>query len=102
MENEERAQLETHYQNEFASIKGDVARLTDLLEQVLSSKNGKGMFAQPPVKTTSIHILGTSQNLGADSTVEQHFMPIAPIPSSQAPIIVDLTADPQAIDPLIL
>ena len=47
MDNEERAQLEAHYQNEIESIKGEVARLTDLLEQVLSSKNEKGIFAQP-------------------------------------------------------
>jgi hypothetical protein len=93
MENEERAQLETHYQNEIESIKGEVARLTNLLEQVLSSKNGKGIFAQPPVKTPSIHVPGTSQNLGADSTTEQHFVFIAHIPSSQAPITVDLIAD---------
>jgi hypothetical protein len=93
MENEERAQLEAHYQNEIESIKGEEARLTDLLEQVLSSKNGKGIFAQPPMKTPSIHVIGTSQNLGADSTAEQHFVSIAPIPSSQVPITVDLTAN---------
>jgi hypothetical protein len=93
MDNEERAQLEAHYQNEIESIKGEVARLIDLLEQVLSSKNEKGIFAQPLVKTPSIHVLGTSQNLRADLTAEQHFMPIAPIPSSQAPITMDLTAD---------
>jgi len=45
------------------------------------------------VKTPSIHILGTSQNLGADSTTKQYFVPIALIPSSQAPITVDLIAD---------
>jgi hypothetical protein len=44
MENEERAQLEAHYQNDLESIKGEVARLTHLLEQVLSSKNGKRDF----------------------------------------------------------
>jgi len=93
MDNEERAQLETHYQNEIESIKGEVARLTDLLEQVLSSKNEKGIFAQPPVKTPSIHVPGTSQNLRADSIVEQYFVPIPPIPSSQAPITMDLIAD---------
>jgi hypothetical protein len=53
--------LEAHYQNEIESIKGKVTRLADLLEQVLSSKNGKGIFAQPLVKTSSIHIPGTSQ-----------------------------------------
>jgi hypothetical protein len=93
MENEERAQLEAHYQNEIESIKGEVTRLTNLLEQVLSSKNKKGIFVQPLVKTPSIHVLGTSQNLGADSTAEQYFVPIALIPSSQAPITVDLIAD---------
>jgi hypothetical protein len=93
MENEERAQLEAHYQNEIESIKGEVARLTNLLEQVLSSKNEKGIFAQPPMITPSIHVLGTSQNLGTDSTAEQYFVPIALIPSSQAPITMDLTAD---------
>jgi hypothetical protein len=93
MKNEERAQLEAHYQNEIKSIKDEVARLTDLLEKVLSSKKGKGIFAQPPVKTPSIHVPGTSQNLGADLTTKQHFMPIAPILSSQAPITVDLTAN---------
>ena len=60
MENEERAQLEAHYQNEIESIKGEVARLTDLFEQVLSSMNGKWISAQPPVKTPSIHVPHTS------------------------------------------
>jgi len=60
---------------------------------VLSSKNEKGIFAQPPVKTPSIHVPETSQNLGVDSTAEQYFVPIAPIPLSQAPITMDLTAD---------
>jgi hypothetical protein len=32
MDNEERAQLEAHYQNEIESIKGEVAKLTDLFE----------------------------------------------------------------------
>jgi hypothetical protein len=32
MDNEERAHLEAHYQNEIESIKGEVAKLTDLLE----------------------------------------------------------------------
>jgi len=59
----------------------------------MSFKNEKGIFAQPPVKTPSIHVPETSQNLGADSTAEQYFVPIAPIPSSQAPITMDLTAD---------
>jgi hypothetical protein len=45
------------------------------------------------VKTPSIHIPGTSQNLGVDSTAEQNFVPITLIPSSQAPITMDLTTD---------
>jgi hypothetical protein len=44
MDNEERAQLEAHYQNEIESIKGEVARLTNMLEQVLSSKNERGFL----------------------------------------------------------
>jgi hypothetical protein len=98
MENEERAQLEAHYQNEIESIEGEVARFIDLLEQVLSSKNGKGIFAQPPVKTPSIHVPGTSRNLGADSTAEQHFVHITPIPSSQAPILWHVTRAASAGD----
>jgi uncharacterized membrane-anchored protein len=35
--------LEAYYQNTIESIKGEVARLADLLEQVMSSKNGKGI-----------------------------------------------------------
>ena len=45
------------------------------------------------MKTPSIHVLGTSQNLGANSTVEQQFVSITPIPSSQALITMDLTTD---------
>jgi hypothetical protein len=36
MENKERAQIEARYQKEIESIKGEVARLTNLLEQALS------------------------------------------------------------------
>jgi|EndMetStandDraft_5_1072996.scaffolds.fasta_scaffold6694300_1 DNA-binding protein H-NS len=64
MENEQKAQLEAHYQNEIESIKGEVARLTNLLEQVLSSKNRKGIFAQPPMKTPSIHFPGHLKTWG--------------------------------------
>jgi len=44
MENEERAQLEAHYQNEIESIKGEVARLTNLLEQCWALKMEKGFL----------------------------------------------------------
>jgi hypothetical protein len=42
MDNEGKSQLEAHYQKEIESIGDEVARLTDLLEQVLSFKKGKG------------------------------------------------------------
>jgi len=84
MENEERAQLEAYYQNEIESIKGEVARFTDLFEQVLSFKNGKGTSTQPPVKTSSVHVPHTSQNLGKDSVNGNHLVPLSPIYPSQA------------------
>jgi hypothetical protein len=56
MENEEIAQLEVHYQNEVESIKGEVARLMDLIEQVLSVKNGKRTFAQPLMEALSVRV----------------------------------------------
>jgi len=93
MKNEERAQLEAHYQNEIESIKGEVAILTHLLEHVLSSKNGKGISAQPLIGASITHIPITSQNLGAYSVTEQHFVPAIPIQPTQAPTIVDVTAD---------
>jgi hypothetical protein len=45
MENKERAQIKTHYQKKIKSIKGEVARLTNILERLLSFKNGKGTSA---------------------------------------------------------
>jgi hypothetical protein len=60
MKNEERAQLEAHYQNEIESIEGERAILTNLLEQVLSSKNGKGISAQPPIGALVAHVPTTS------------------------------------------
>jgi hypothetical protein len=83
--------LEAHYQNEIESIKGEVARLTDLLEQVLSSKNGKGISAQPPVKTPSIHVPHTSQNLRANSITRNHFAPFVAVYPSRAQITVNPT-----------
>jgi hypothetical protein len=84
MENKEIAQLEAHYQNEIESIKGEVARLTDLFELVLSSKNGKGISAQLPVKAPLIHVPHTSQNLGANSITGNHFVPFAVVYLSHA------------------
>jgi len=56
MENEEIAQLDAHFQNEVESIKGEVARLTDLLEQVLSVKNGKRTSAQPLIEALLVRV----------------------------------------------
>jgi len=78
MENEKKAQIEAHYQKEIESIKGEVARLTNLLEQTLSFKNGKGMFAQPLVEASSTYVPHTSQNLGVDLVTRQHFIHFPP------------------------
>ena len=79
MENEERAHLESHYQTELESVKNEVSRLTDLLEQLLRAKNGEGTSAQQPEGAPTAHILQASQNQGANSANEQHFVPITPI-----------------------
>ena len=91
MENEERAHLESHYQTELESVKNEVARLTDLLKQLLRAKNGEGMSAQPPKGALEAHISQASQNHGANSANEQHFMPITLTQPTQAPITVDVT-----------
>jgi hypothetical protein len=75
------------------SVKNEVARMTNLLEQLLKAKNKEGTSTQPIMGAPTAHVPGTSQNLGTNSMAEQHFMPIAPIPPSQAPITVDLIAD---------
>ena len=93
MEKEERAHLELHYQNELESVKNEVARMTNLLEQLLKAKNGEGTSTQQIVGAPATHIQGTLKTLGADSTAEQHFVPITSIPPSQAPFTVDLTAN---------
>ena len=93
MENEERAILESRYQSELESVKNEVSRMTNLLEQLLRAKNGEGTSTQPPIGAPPAHALGVSQNLGADSVTEQHFAPAIPIQPSQAHITVDLTAD---------
>jgi hypothetical protein len=93
MENEERAHLESHYQTELESVKNEVAWLTDLLEQLLRAKNGEGISAQPPEGAPAAHIPQASQNQGANSANEQHFVPITPIQPTYAPITVDLTAE---------
>ena len=93
MEIEERAQLVAHYQNEIESIKSEVARLTNMFEQVLSSENGKGITAQPPIGALIAHIPTVSQNLGVDSVAEQHFVLAIPIWSAQSPTTMDLATD---------
>jgi hypothetical protein len=40
---------------EIKSSKAEVARLLDLVEQVLGFKNEKGMFTQPPVEILLVH-----------------------------------------------
>ncbi|KAL9354849.1 hypothetical protein Peur_052819 [Populus x canadensis] len=57
MENKERAHLESHYQTELESVKNEVARLTDLLEQLLRAKNGEGTSTQPPEGAPAAHII---------------------------------------------
>jgi len=79
MENEERAHLESHYQNELEFVKNEVARIINLLEQLLRAKNRVGTSTQPPVGAPAAYVPGTSQNLGVDSATEQHFVPITPI-----------------------
>ncbi|XP_011015726.1 PREDICTED: uncharacterized protein LOC105119299, partial [Populus euphratica] len=93
MENEERAHLESHYQTELESIKNEVSRLTDLLEQLLRTKNREGTSAQQLEGVPPAHIPQASQNQGANSANEQHFVPITPIQPTHAPITVDLTAE---------
>jgi len=93
MENEERAHLESHYQTELESVKNEVSRLTDLLEQLLRAKNGERTSAQQPEGAPAAHIPQASQNQGANSTNEQHFVPITPIQPTHAPITVDLTTE---------
>ncbi|XP_061951881.1 uncharacterized protein LOC133674685 [Populus nigra] len=93
MENEERAHLESHYQTELESVKNEVARLIDLLEQLLRAKNGEGTSAQPPEGEPVAHIPQASKNQGANSADEQHFVPITPIQPTHPPITVDLTTE---------
>jgi hypothetical protein len=75
------------------SVKNEVARLTDLLEQLLRAKNGEGTSTQQPEGAPAAHIPQTSQNQGANSANEQHFVPITPIQPTHAPITMDLTTE---------
>ena len=93
MENEERAHLESHHQTKLESLKNEVARLTDLLKQLLRAKNGKRTSTQPPRGAPTTHVPQASQNQGANSANEQHFMPLTPIQPTHPPITVDLTAE---------
>jgi Zn-dependent oligopeptidase len=79
MENEERAHLESYYQTELESVKNEVSRLTDLLEQLLRAKNGEGTSAQQLEGVPTAHIPQASQNQRANSANEQHFVPITHI-----------------------
>jgi len=93
MENEERAILESRYQSELESVRNEVSRMTNLLKQLLRAKNGEGTSTQPPIGAPPAHVPGVSQNLGADSVMEQHFTPAIPIQPAQAHITIDLTAE---------
>jgi hypothetical protein len=93
MENEEKDLLESRYQSELESVKNEVARMTNLLEQLLRAKNREGTSTQPPIGAPIAHVPAASQNLGADSVTKQHFTLAIPIQLTQAPIIVDLTVD---------
>ena len=79
MEHEERAHLESRYQSELESVKNEVSRMTNLLEQLLKAKNGEGTSAQPATSSPVTHIPIASPILGADSVTEQHFVPAIPI-----------------------
>jgi hypothetical protein len=56
MENKDRAHLESHYQNELEFVKNKVARMINLLKQLLRSKNREGMSVQPLVGAPTTHI----------------------------------------------
>ena len=49
MEGEERAQRDTHFQEELESLKASVARLTSLLEHTLRNASGEGPSNQPTI-----------------------------------------------------
>ena len=53
----------------------------------------KGISTQPPKGASVAHVPAASQNLGANSITEQHFVSAIPIQPTQAPTIVDVTAD---------
>jgi len=53
----------------------------------------KGISTQPPKGASVAHVPAASQNLGADSITEQHFVSAIPIQPTQAPTIVDVTVD---------
>ena len=89
MENEERAHIESYYQIELESVKNEVTRLTDLLEQLLRARNGEETSAQPP----AAYIPQASQNQGANSANEQYFVSITPIQQTHAPITMDLNIE---------
>ena len=91
-ENKEMAQIQAHCQKEIESIKGEVARLKNLLEQALSFKSRNGKFAQLLMEAPIAHVPYVPQNLGVDSATKQHFIPISLIQPAQTLVTVDLTA----------
>ena len=93
MEHEERAHLESRYQSELESVKSEVSRMSNLLEQLLKAKSGEGTSAQPVTSSPVSHIPIASPILGADSVTEQHFAPAIPIRPAHTLPTVDLTTD---------
>ncbi|XP_034898419.1 uncharacterized protein [Populus alba] len=93
MEHEERAHLESRYQSELESLKSEVSRMSNLLEQLLKAKSGEGTSAQPSTSSPISHIPIASPILGADSVTEQHFAPAIPIRPAHTLPTVDLTMD---------
>ncbi|XP_073260913.1 uncharacterized protein [Populus alba] len=93
MEHEERAHLESRYQSELESVKSEVSRMSNLLEQLLKAKSGEGTSAQPATSSPISHIPIASPILGADSVTEQHFAPAILIRPAHTLPTVDLTTD---------
>ena len=93
MEHEEKAFLESRYQSELESVKNEVSRMTNLLEQLLKEKIGEGTSTQPATGSLASHIPTASSILGADSVAKQHYAPAIPIRSAHTPPTVDLTTD---------
>jgi len=54
MRNKKRAHLEAEHQKEMESVKGDVARLTSLLEQTLQTRSMEALIVQTITTPTTV------------------------------------------------